>query len=539
MFRRSPLLALGLGVAAVCGVVRARGVVAFGPTDFDDAYMFLRYAHNLRGGHGLAWNPGQPPVFGVTSPAHLLVVAGLGALWPGLEGGRLLQLVSLAMGLLAPALLAFTCARFARHPRLQGNFGLWAAVLFPLVTLTEAFEFHVRTGMDTTISLLANALLIHAALVFSRRPDTRTAVLAALASFAAVLARPDNLIVADLCPLLLLWQAGGKPGSARTFAALFTALVLLGLALARWRLGTALPLAFHAKQPGAYGGFAGAYTWNPFLFLEVFLKAALPFVAVLLLLADRARWQLAAALLVPVALTFAFYFWINQIMGHLGRFYFPFLPYLVVAAALMADDALVTRALRPWRVALAAAVIVAGGPVLELAGRRYQARAATQVLAPLDGYATDAPQPLPELDSWQASIEVGRLAASSPPGTVFAMSEHGLVGARAPAAIIVDVLGLHDRTFALHGFSAAELWRRRPDVLWMPHPDHTRMVRDILDSEELWADYDFYPEAFTYGLALRRDAGAPLRAQFVERWNAVYATHPMDGHKARRAPANP
>jgi hypothetical protein len=539
MFRRSWLLALGLGVAGVCVLVRARGVAAFGPTDFDDAYMFLRYAHNLRGGHGLAWNPGQAPIFGVTSLAHLLVVAGLGAVWPSLEGGRLLQVASTTMGLLAAGLLAFTCARFTRDPRLRGNLGLWAAIVVPLVTLTEAFEFHVRTGMDTTLSLLANAAVVHLALAFARRPTRRLVVQAALASFVAVLVRPDNLIVAGLCPLLLLWQARGTPSFGRTFAALFAALVLVGLALARWRLGTALPLAFHAKQPGAYAGFAGEYTWNPFLFLKVFLGAALPFVTVLLLLVDRARWRLATALLLPPALTIAGLFSLNQIMGHLGRFYFPFLPYFVVAAALVADGALATRTFRPWRVALAAAVLLAGGPALEWAGRRYQARAATQRLARLDGYATRAAQPLPELDSWQASVEVARLAAAAPPGTVFAMSEHGLVGARAPDAIIVDVLGLHDRTFALHGFTAAELWRRRPDAIWMPHPDHTGMLRELLDSDELWSRYDFYPEAFTYGVALRRDGPAQLRAQFEERWKAVYATHPIDGHKARRPPANP
>jgi hypothetical protein len=119
------------------------------------------------------------------------------------------------------------------------------------------------------------------------------------------------------------------------------------------------------------------------------------------------------------------------------------------------------------------------------------------------------------------------------------MSEHGLVGARAPDAIIVDVLGLHDRAFALKGFTAAELWRRRPDLLWMPHPDHTQMLRDILDSDELWASYDFYPDAFSYGVAVRRDGPPAVRAHFDERWKAVYATRALDDYKARRQPLEP
>jgi hypothetical protein len=38
----------------------------FPPTDFDDAYVYVRYANNLIDGHGLVWNPGGAAVYGVT-----------------------------------------------------------------------------------------------------------------------------------------------------------------------------------------------------------------------------------------------------------------------------------------------------------------------------------------------------------------------------------------------------------------------------------------------------------------------------------------
>jgi hypothetical protein len=116
------------------------------------------------------------------------------------------------------------------------------------------------------------------------------------------------------------------------------------------------------------------------------------------------------------------------------------------------------------------------------------------------------------------------------------MTEHGLVAARAPAAVIIDVLGLHDRWFARHGFSAAELFRRRPDLIWMPHPDYTQMIRDILDSDELWRDYDFYPDAFTFGVALRRDgeAAATLRRLLAARFAADYPGVRLDDYRAAR-----
>jgi hypothetical protein len=156
---------------------------------------------------------------------------------------------------------------------------------------------------------------------------------------------------------------------------------------------------------------------------------------------------------------------------------------------------------------------------------------------------TTSPPPRPFPSSRQASQEVALLAAASPPGTTIALSEHGLVGADAPRAVLIDVLGLHDPIFARHGFTAAELWRRKPDVIWMPHPDHTQMLHDILASEELWRHYVFYPEAFTYGLALRLDGPRTelLRGLLSARWRAIYPGLRPEDHVAqpRSAPGRP
>jgi hypothetical protein len=82
------------------------------------------------------------------------------------------------------------------------------------------------------------------------------------------------------------------------------------------------------------------------------------------------------------------------------------------------------------------------------------------------------------------------------------------------------VLGLHDRVFA-RGFSARELFARNPELIWMPHPDHTQMVCDILAAPEFWDRYTFYPDAFTFGVAVRKDASA-VSALFAQRCAAVY-----------------
>jgi hypothetical protein len=147
-----------------------------------------------------------------------------------------------------------------------------------------------------------------------------------------------------------------------------------------------------------------------------------------------------------------------------------------------------------------------------------------------------APRPLPELDSWRSSLEIAKLSAAAPPGTRWAMSEHGLVAARAPDAIIVDLVGLHDRRVALGGFSARELFARAPDAIWFPHWDYTQMIRDLLDSDELWARYDFYPDVFTYGLALRKDGprAAALRALVERSFGENYPGLRLDDQAAAR-----
>src|SRR5581483_8161953 len=451
-------------------VERVRAIAAAPPTDFDDAYMFVRYANNLIAGHGLAWNPGEP-AYGVTGLAHLLAVAALRFARPAWSDARVLVTASAGAALAALAVLSLACARFASHPWLRGHRWRCAALVVPLAAYSEPFWFHATRGMDTMSSLLANAALIFAVLRLAERPTRAAAAWCALASWAAFFARPDDAVYALACPLLAIALLCPPPRRALVlaFAPLAAALVAAHLLAARHFLGTALPLALYAKRPHAYGGFVGEYTWNPFLFLEVFFRGAAPFAIALVLCAGRRHARALVVLLAPVALTFAGFFAVNQIMGHLGRFYFPSLAFFVVAAALAAD---------------------------EPAFARYERRAESQPLASLGGYHIAAAHPLPELDSWRSSLEIARIAAAAPPGTRFAMSEHGVVGARAPGAVIIDLVGLHDRAFALGGFSARELFRRP------------------LDADEFWTRYDFYPDVFTYGLALRKDGprAAAVRA---------------------------
>jgi len=535
-------------LALVVGGVSAERFNAFwraGPTDFDDAYMYLRYAHSALAGQWLAWNPGEPPVYGVTSLLHLLFVTLIRGLLPGVGHAVVLQVASGLATVFLLAGLAALCGRFCQCARLRGNYLFWGALLLPLLCFREAFFFQAHTGMDTMLAALANTAVVFASLHLAERPSSGRALAAAVVGLVAIEARPDNVIIAALCPLLALVLLAPRPRlrPLMLWAGTFAGLVLIDLTL-KWRvLGTPVPLAFYAKQPWYYQGFVGEFTWNPFWFLEVALATVSPFLAATLIFARRASLRLLLVLLIPAVATMAALFFVNQIMGHLGRLYFPSLPLLVAAGVLVTDrwmsDPPTTGLLRSLLIRLACALLVlfGGARALEAAGRVYQDRAQTQTLASLDGYQISAAETLPEIDSWRASREMARLAAESAPGTSFAMSEHGLVGAEAPRAVIIDLLGLHDAIFARAGFSAAELWRRRPDVIWMPHPDHTQMLHDILASNQLWQDYVFYPDAFTYGVAFRKDGPefSALQAHFLKQWAGLYPGFLPENYLARQS----
>ncbi len=546
-----PSVVMRLGAIAIVLLVAAERLWTLlhaPPTDFDDAYMFLRYAHNLIDGYGLRWNRGELPVYGATSLPHVLVVALVRWAGPTLSDAAVLQIASGVAAVLLVVALVLTCARFAQHPSLRRQGWFWGALLVSLLAYTEPFQFHANSGMDTMLAALANTILVYASLALAEAPTTRRAVATGLAAYLAYLVRPDNALYALFVPPLCLTLSQPLAASRRaliTFAAGLTALAAIDLFLKSAYLGTPVPLGFWAKRPHHYAGFAGEYTWNPLWFLSVFVAGLWVFIGALFVFTTRRSARLVLGLLLLVAVTFTAFFAVNQIMGHLGRFYFPSLPFVVVASVLSVDRFFlppleVTAPALVARLAGAAIFLLGGAWALDAAGARYQARAATQSLASLGGFHVTARQALPELDSWTASEEIARFARNAPMGARFAMSEHGLVGALAPDAVIIDVLGLHDRDFALHGFRVAELWRRAPEVIWMPHPDHTQMIRDILDSSRFWVDYDFYPDAFTYGVALRRDGPRALeladgfRALWKGRYPGFaldeYLAHPGDAH---------
>jgi len=557
------------------------------PCFFDDAYMFIRYAQNILAGYGHAWNPGEGPAFGSTSVTHLAVVTLMKLCLPGLPDAQLLLAASAIPTFVLLVVLVIGCGRLAEHPLLRGNYVLWGGLLVPAIVLQEPLKYHLRSGMDTMLSALSNAVLILLTLWLVRRlrggeigdwglgigkeggtktdhstpipnpqsriPSSRApyGLLAAVvaAAYFTYLTRPDNGIYATLFPAMciLLLGSGPRRKMLAAFALSMLAVLALDLLAKRLLLGTALPLPFYAKQHGAYEGYAGVSIWNPIVLMRIFFWGMMPFLCVIVFLFQRRNAAMLAAFFVPVGLTFAYYFTVNQIMGFEARFYYPSLPFFAVAAAVTLDRWLVARQgralLSPSELVVRLIVlflVIFGGRQLTFSTYLWYDRLMAEELAGPSSrqYETIAAEELPPPRFLDALSDLAWIAKNSPPRTKIALSEYGQIGAAAPEAVLVDVVGLHDKEFALEGFSAERLFARKPDLIWFPHYHYTKMIRDVLDSDEFWEEYLYYPRAFIFGLAIRKDSPhfEEISALVKDRWELNYEGLRMEDYLARPLP---
>lgn len=532
------LTPLGLAVASVDLFFRVRLADLDWFTTFDDAYMFTRYARHFLEGGGFCWNLGDGPAHGATSPAYLLAVTAALAATGGSDPAVLTGL-SCAAGLLAVAALAGLF--FLVQPPRQGEPRSWLPLLvIPYLMVLPELSYHSFTGMDTTLALLANAVLACAVVIASRRRAPAAFAFCLAAGYGAFLARPDQGLYAWLLPPLFFVAADRRAGRAALRYFLFFGLILSLDALVKLHLfGSCLPLAFYAKHQGFYQGYTGGWRWNAVASLLEFWTMAAPALAFTVLRTPRARWPQVLAVALPLAATLAYYGSMTQIMGAYARYHFPSLAFvfLMAAAALRRDQQPDSGPPEPLRLSprLVFVALLLLPAILRPLGfdlsHWWQRQATGARAAPIEArtrYSVPRPHLHPHLEWFEQIRRVAALVARLPPQLVLAASEHGFVGSAAPRVKIVDLIGLHDPTIARGGFSAAYVLARRPDLVWFPHSDYSGIIAGFRDDPVFARDYEYYPELLTYGAALRKDS--PLLAAMkreiqkdLDRWNGGVA----------------
>ena len=522
-----------LGASALTGVVLIGWLCRswIRTLTFDDAYMFYRYAVNFRHGLGISWNPDAVPTYGTTSLPWIFVVLPF-TLLP-LTPGHALQLASWIVGTLVLGVLAACVSRYAKSQWLQSPVMAFAAIALPL-SVNPVFAFHLTTGMDTVLSLLAHTTLIYAVLGYMERPGRGRALVVGALAFAAILARPDNGVCALGMPFLI-W-AMAVPGKRRWWdllglSALPVVLIGVELLLCTAYFRIPLPLGFYAKSLHSYAGFLNGE--NAVGYGYIAASCVVPFLGVLAATLKRGQVPMVVAFLLPVGITVAYLLTVRQVMGFGGRYYMPLIPYAIVPALLSVDAAL-PEGVRPVRlgIALGAAVVLflALRPVELGLEKRYRAWVMPQPV-PVPDLPIAAREPLPYYN-WLKQRGISQIIAQLPPGTVIAASEVGYIACISPQVTVIDLVGLNDARIGMHGVSMDELLARAPELIWLPQQHYTGLLATMLEDPRLFERYEVIADVFNFGIAIRRDSA--LRGE-IERgvrsvWPELYPAQKLEDY---------
>jgi hypothetical protein len=518
---RLPVSVLALTIALAALVVAIDALLSLGVSRiWDDAYMFQRYAYNLLRDGRIAWNPGGEPTYGLTSPAFLVVVGPLVALF-GERPALVATLASALPGFLFLALLGVLVLRSTD----AGRAARWIALMVVACCLAVSrTTFHFGTGMDTTFSLAFATVHLIVAHRAARRPDARSALVLGVMGGLAYLVRPELVLQALLLPasiLVLSEERAARRCGARALVVTLTVLLVVLVACAAY-FDSFVPLPFYAKSTGLYGpsmeaAFRGFGTTE---LVDFVVRYGPLFLIVVLDLPNHWRRGRASpsplergALLATVLLIAYHWLLVLPVMGYSSRFYQVVVPALAYLAA--------TTLGRWYR-------------TFEAAGRLAESRTAGALtLAALAlSWSFLVPATISATRNLGRRVVEGRcceldllrhtrtgwpseywyrldLFAPLPDDLVIATTEVGLPGVLAPRKTIVDLAGLNESEFARQPFSAERLFERhRPDLLYMPHPNYAEMSRSIEQRLET-EGYDLYTAHqldTDFGVAIRRDS---------------------------------
>lgn len=247
---RAQRVALLVGVAAA-----AAHLVRFQPGDYtvDDAWISFRIARSWLAGHGLTYNPGMPPVEGMTNLAWTL----LSALWihllPTVDPIGPARVVGAAFHVGAVLCAGSAARRLAlREGASEAAAAGAIAVTTGLIALSGSMAFYATAGLETGLW----AFLIAAAA--DRALAGRGLTMGGLLGLAFATRPEAGLIGPLLIGLLALDSPRREAGRA---AAVLT---LTALGVEAWRLatyGSLVPNTFYAKLPSEAGAVDYALRW--------------------------------------------------------------------------------------------------------------------------------------------------------------------------------------------------------------------------------------------------------------------------------------
>jgi arabinofuranosyltransferase len=215
----------------------------------DDAMISMRYARNLAGGHGLVWNPGQPPVEGFTNPGWTLVMS-LVHLVPLPQAS-----ISLVIMLLSALLLLANVVVVHQIVRtIDPDAGLAPLIASVLAAFYFPFVFWSLRGLEVGALVLVLDLALLLTLRLARDPGAVSVSRLCLVLGLAILLRMDAALQVALLLLFAGWTLGAgrrKLPAAFVVPAAVSLLVLAAiLVFQKSYFGDYLPNTYYLKVNG-------------------------------------------------------------------------------------------------------------------------------------------------------------------------------------------------------------------------------------------------------------------------------------------------
>jgi arabinofuranosyltransferase len=529
MTRQDKIIFTIIGILVVLVfVLILRDVYAFG---VDDSFIFYRYGENLCNGHGIVFNPGEPPGEGFTSWVWVLLLALSRCI------GVDIILASKVLGIffhLAGGVFIFWLVMKLIGVENESLVKISALILSGSFLLNYRLIAHSVSGMETSLYVFSIIGLIFLTTLALQAPptDKRWWLFISLAAAGAFLVRPEGIAAGGISLLALALHQRHNLLKPKIWLYVFIGLVLpLSLFIA-WKImvfGYLLPHSFYHKViviSEEYEEslrqmllFFKSYWWLMVLAASTMIYMYPSLVSKIIL-----PYYYPALFLAMVAVYLLFY----PAMNYLHRFYIPYLPLLLVMIApgiyILARKTLFKKAvIRALLIFVILAVLVMGMN-FQVKTPRFKIKGWSKLVNP---YAVGS------------RAKLGVLMSRLPADVVVANTEMGVIPFYSGLACI-DMAGLTDPYTAHRGVSMDYLQQRKVELILFPRDVQTMTGKH-------WAQYThpygqvFLANTFTenfkfvgwyanyYLYADKRSS----RFNLIETWGKKYLEPPPLKSKAR------
>ena len=517
------------------------------PTEFDDAYMFLRYAKQIIAGYGHVWNIGEPQVYGSTSLTHLMLVTFLRWVLFFASDTAVLFISSALPSLATVIVFGYTASKIVKHHLFNNQLVLCIGIASVLFGCSEHFYYHFNTGMDTMLCFLMHSILISYVLLhWEHQWNWKTAFITAFITYLVFITRPEHILPAGVFVLLyvLFFQ---KTETIKTLSKfVLSIIVLLGIdtVIKFLIFGDILPLAFYSKRSGFYVDYNEDY-WPQKHFIHFFFLSVSFGISVILVYFKKIDIKKAIVFCLPVGLLILYLLTVVQIMGFRSRYYHPVGPYILFFAL-----TLLPATFRLSKIKLTIFIT----SVILLSANSIWVKINRDVIQNFKHHIEKTPRYFPKMEMQYCTVpdsslnrnhrwwlntmsQMDSLLREIPENIIISSSEYGIIGADYPRLTIIDPLGLHNPEIAKNGFSYEALVRKKPSMIWFAHSDYKTIFRRTLSNPAFWNEYEYYPTVFEFGIAIRKDEHSEFVTSIVDKYHRkYYKNRPISTLKATPLP---